>query len=203
MNETSFTQPTPAEHKNENLLSELIKFALITLIIVLPIRIYIAQPFIVSGSSMDPTFANGQYLIIDEISYRFNDPQRGDVIIFRYPNDTTKFFIKRVIGLPGETIDIDGTTVTITNEEHPDGFVLDESHIERPTWSTTHMKLDIDEYFVMGDNRPASSDSRVWGTLDRDLIIGRAFVRLLPVSELGVFPGQHTYNASTLAQSDE
>lgn len=193
MNETSFTPPTPSAHKDESLLSELIKFALITLLIVLPIRIYIAQPFIVSGSSMDPTFANGQYLIIDEISYRFQDPERGDVIVFRYPNDPTKFFIKRIIGLPGETVSINGATVTITNTEHPNGLVLDESYIERPMWSSAYITLGDEEYFVMGDNRPASSDSRVWGPLDRDLITGRAFVRLLPVSTVDLFPGEHIY----------
>src|SRR3989344_5716676 len=87
---------------------DLLKFAALATIIVLPIRAYVAQPFVVSGRSMVPTFQNGQYLIVDEISYRFHSPQRGDVIIFKYPKDPTKYFIKRVIGLPGETVEIKG-----------------------------------------------------------------------------------------------
>lgn len=161
---------------------------------------YIAQPFIVSGSSMEPTFENGQYLIVDELTYRFENPQRGDVIIFRFPQDTKKFFIKRIIGLPGETVLIEGSHITIENEEHPDGFVLNEAYLTKETHSTIRLKLTADEYFVMGDNRPASSDSRIWGPLPRDLIIGRAFLRLLPVPTLSVFPGVHRY---TNADSEE
>lgn len=180
--------------KRNDLLSELIRFALITLFIVLPIRIYIAQPFIVSGSSMDPTFQDGEYLIIDEISYRFEAPERGDVIVFRYPQDTSKFFIKRIIGLPGETVDIKDSTVTINGSSGTSTpFALDESYLVHPTWSTSRIKLGDDQYFVMGDNRPASSDSRIWGPLDKDLIIGRVLTRLLPVNRIGVFPGEHAY----------
>ena len=99
------------ENKNlnshqENFFKEIIKFALLAVIIVLPIRFFIAQPFIVSGASMDPTFADKQYLIVDQISYRFDGPKRGDVIIFRYPLNTKKFFIKRIVGLPSKTIKI-------------------------------------------------------------------------------------------------
>lgn len=177
-------------------LSELFRFALITLFIVLPIRVYIAQPFIVSGSSMDPTFENGEYLIVDELTYRLEDPARGDVIIFRFPQDTSKFFIKRIIGLPGETVDLDGGTVTIINEAHPEGLVLDENYLSHQTFSTMRVTLQDDEYFVMGDNRPASSDSRVWGPLPEELIIGRAFLRLLPVTRASVLPGIHHYEPS-------
>lgn len=179
--------------KKHDLLSELIRFALITLFIVVPVRVYIAQPFIVSGSSMDPTFTDGEYLIIDEISYRFQPPQRGDVVVFRYPQDTTTFFIKRIIGLPGETVDINGSTVTVESADGVSTFPLDESYLSHPTWSTSRTKLGDEEYFVMGDNRPASSDSRMWGPLNEDLIIGRALVRLLPVKRVDLFPGAHTY----------
>src|SRR3990167_587276 len=111
---------------------ELARFALMAIAIVVPIRIFIAQPFIVSGSSMVPTFENGQYLIIDEISYRLENPVRDDVVIFRYPNDPSKFFIKRIIGLPNEVVNIKGNTITITNNEHKDGFVLDQPYIKNP-----------------------------------------------------------------------
>ena len=170
---------------------ELARFALLALAIVIPIRIYIAQPFIVSGSSMVPTFEDGQYLIIDEISYRFNDPKRDDIIVFRYPNDPKKFFIKRIIGLPNETVDIKGNTVTIKNKEHPDGLVLDQSFIENISNNNTHFELQDGEYFVMGDNRSASSDSRYWGAVSKKLLIGKVFLRLLPISKIGILPGSY------------
>lgn len=177
--------------KREGFWSEIIRFSVIALIVVIPIRIFIAQPFIVSGASMDPTFANGQYLIVDQLSYRFEVPERGDVIIFRYPRDTSKFFIKRIIALPGETIKIDGNDITIINPEHPDGFELNEFYVKtmRPD---TVLETDLldGQYFVMGDNRDFSSDSRVWGVLPEDHIVGRAYLRLLPADEIGLLPGK-------------
>lgn len=168
---------------------ELVRFALIAVAIVLPVRMFIAQPFIVSGSSMVPTFENGQYLIVDEITYRFQEPKRGDVIVFRYPNDTKKFFIKRIIGLPGETVDVKKEETIITNKENPDGFTLDQSYVANHSEDNSHIVLKNDEYFVMGDNRSGSSDSRSWGPVQKKLLIGRAFLRLLPVKEIGVLPG--------------
>src|SRR3990167_9889845 len=103
-------------------LLDTIKFIVLALIIVTPIRMFIAQPFIVNGSSMDPTFATGQYLIVDEISYRFNEPKRGDVIVLRYPRDPKKFFINRIVGLPGDTVEIQEGVVTIKDSKNPDGF---------------------------------------------------------------------------------
>lgn len=141
---------------------ELIRFILIALVIIVPIRMWVAQPFIVHGQSMDPTFRNGDYLIVDEISYKFTKPKEGDVIIFRYPNDPSKFFIKRIIGLPNQTLEVEGKTISMENGE----------------------------YFVLGDNRNASSDSRVWGPVDESLIIGKAFLRLWPITTLNIFPGQ-------------
>jgi signal peptidase I len=93
---------------------ELVRFAVVALLVVLPIRAFVAEPFVVSGSSMVPTFENGNYLIIDKMSYKLGSPKRDDVVVFKYPNDHTKFFIKRVIGLPNEIVDIKGSTVTIT-----------------------------------------------------------------------------------------
>jgi signal peptidase I len=170
---------------------ELVRFAFIALIIVIPIRVFIAEPFVVSGSSMFPTFQNGNYLIIDKISYRLHDPQRDDVIVFRYPNDQTKFFIKRIIGLPNETVDIKGSVVTITNKKHAEGFALDEPYVKNAANNTTHFELKSDEYFVMGDNRSGSSDSRYWGAVKRNLLIGRTLLRLLPIDMIGTFPGAY------------
>ena len=172
-----------------------IKFIVLALIIVTPIRMFIAQPFIVSGSSMDPTFATGQYLIVDELSYHLGDPKRGDVIILRYPNDTKKFFIKRVIGLPNETLEIRDGAVTIKNMEHPEGFAMSEPYIKYTKNDTMTKMLGEGEYFVMGDNRAASSDSRYWGVVPRDLVVGRALVRLLPIASAAVLPGN--YNNET------
>jgi len=170
---------------------DLVKFAVIALVIVIPVRTFVAQPFIVSGSSMVPTFQNGQYLIVDELSYRFHPPARGDVIVFKYPKDTTKYFIKRVIGLPGETVHIDGSKITIKNAQHPDGFALDETYVKNKSENMIDATLGNSEYYVMGDNRSASSDSRVWGTLPQNLIVGRAYLRLFPLSEISVLPGEH------------
>ncbi|MFA6300743.1 MAG: signal peptidase I [Candidatus Paceibacterota bacterium] len=170
---------------------ELVRFAAIALIIVIPIRYFIAEPFIVSGSSMVPTFENGDYLIVDKISYELGSPKRDDVVVFRYPNDTTKFFIKRIIGLPNETVDIKGNDVTITNALHPEGFTLSQPFVENKANNDTHYELKSDEYFVMGDNRSASSDSRYWGPVKKNLLTGRAFLQLLPINKIGILPGKY------------
>lgn len=183
------TSETP---KKKNSIVELIKFAVIAALIVIPIRTYIAQPFIVSGNSMIPTFHDQEYLIVDEISYHLRDPYRGEVIVFKYPKDTSKYFIKRVIGLPGETIKLKGNEITIVNNEHKDGFVLDQSYIQNKSSDSFEISLKENQYYVMGDNRIASSDSRAWGPLERHFIVGRAFVRVLPFSKIGYLPGNHT-----------
>jgi signal peptidase I len=170
---------------------ELVRFALIALIIVIPIRLFVAEPFIVSGTSMVPTFQNGDYLIVDKISYELGSPKRDDVVVFRYPNDTTKYFIKRVIGLPGETVDIKGSVVTITNATHPNGFTLSEPFVENLSNNNLHFVLTNNQYFVMGDNRIASSDSRYWGPVSKNLFVGEVFSRLLPINNIDIWPGSY------------
>lgn len=170
-------------------LKEIATFLVLAVIIVLPVRLFVAQPFVVEGESMHPTFETADYLIVDQLTYHFNEPKRGDVIVFRYPNDPNIFYIKRIIGLPGETVSIARGKVTITKA---DGTVieLDESYIiEEDATYSGDTSVGPDQYFVMGDNRPKSSDSRVWGVLPEDEIMGRAFVRLLPPSALDMFPG--------------
>lgn len=177
------------QEKSENFFIELLKFALIAAVIVLPLRLFIAKPFIVSGASMEPTFDTGQYLIVDELSYRFIEPERGDVVIFRYPRDPSQYFIKRVIGLPGETVRIERGEVSVTDAAGEE-LALDESYItHRGNGADMNVTLGDGEYFVMGDNRPESSDSRIWGVLPRENIVGRAFARLLPLQQIGIFPG--------------
>lgn len=177
------------QESSENFFTELLKFVAIAALIVIPVRLFIAQPFIVSGASMEPTFYNGQYLIVDELSYRFNEPARGDVVIFRYPRNDKEFFIKRIIGLPHETVTITDGVVSV---ERPDGssVTLDETYVvNHGNGGDASHTLGADEFFVMGDNRPESSDSRVWGVLPRGNIIGKAFARLLPIDQVGLFPG--------------
>ena len=170
-------------------LREIAIFLVLAIIIVLPVRLFVAQPFVVQGESMHPTFEDRDYLIVDELSYRFQDPERVDVVVFRYPGDPKIFYIKRIIGLPGETISITGGEVKITRDGG-ESLTLDESYVvqEDATYTqSTH--IGPDQYFVMGDNRPKSSDSRVWGLLPEKNIMGRAFLRLLPADEFNLFPG--------------
>ncbi len=174
----------------ESSLMEIFRFALIAILIVVPIRLFIAQPFIVSGASMEDTFHSGEYLIVDQVTYKFEKPNRGDVIVFRYPRDPSKFFIKRVIGLPGDTVTIEDGMVTITNEANPTGMVLSEDYAETmPPAAKLVETTGAREYFVMGDNRDESSDSRAWGVLQEERIIGRAWLRLFPPQEVDYLPG--------------
>ncbi len=186
---------TPPQVPQENLEKktsfwrELVKLALIAVVIVVPFRLFIAQPFVVDGASMDPTFKNGQYLIVDELSYHFSHPARGSVLIFKYPLDTSKYFIKRVIGLPGETVKINDGVVMIVNSAHPEGFTLNEPYVAFPKSDSGMYTLTSDQYFVMGDNRAGSADSRLWGPVPSKDIVGRPILRFVPPS---VWPG--TYN---------
>lgn len=164
---------------------DLIKILVVALIIIIPFRMFIAEPFVVSGSSMLPNFHDRDYLIIDRLSYHTASPQRGDVIVLKYPKDTSQFFIKRIIGLPGETVSFNQGHVIVTNDQHPDGWVLDEPYLPIQTetfGSPAPVHLGSGEYFVLGDNRTASSDSRVWGILPADDIVGRVWLRVFPAS---------------------
>jgi signal peptidase I len=142
---------------------------------------------------MDPTLATGDYLLIDEVTYKLHEPQRGDVVVFRAPPEPDKFFIKRIIGLPGETVSIEGSKVTITNAQHPKGFVLSEPFITHASVNSMTVNVPANQYFVMGDNRNGSFDSRSWGTLPKKNLRGRALFRLLPLKEINYLPGKINY----------
>jgi signal peptidase I len=174
---------------------EFLRFAIIVITAVILFRAFIAQPFVVAGNSMVPTFQNANYLIIDELTYHFSQPARGDVIVFHPPTDMSTYYIKRVIGIPGDTIKIDDGIVTIINKNHPNGIALTEPYINQDT-TVVHSETVVPDgmYFVMGDNRGVSFDSRRWGLLPRKNITGRAFLRIFPLKELSVFPGAHTYS---------
>jgi signal peptidase I len=168
---------------------EIIKIVVICLAIIIPIRFYLIQPFFVKGESMEPNFSDKEYLIIDQISYRFTDIERGDVVVFRYPIDPSQFYIKRIVGLPGETVEIKNGEITVFNQGDTEGTLLDEKYIP-PTIETpgeVNYKLGEEEYFVLGDNRNASSDSRAWGALPASNIVGKAWVRVFPVSKAQAF----------------
>ena len=169
----------------KNILSflwEISKIIIIALIIVIHIRYFLFQPFIVRGASMEPSFHSGDYLIIDEISYRFRNPQRGEVIVFKYPQAPSQRYIKRVIGLPGETIEIEEGQMFISKGEG-ETQILDESfYLSEPVFTSGNITITLEEneYFVLGDNRSFSSDSRRWGALSENYIIGRALFRAWP-----------------------
>ncbi|MBI5645015.1 signal peptidase I [Candidatus Kaiserbacteria bacterium] len=175
----------------------LIAYTIIALGLALIIRFYIAAPYIVSGASMEPTFDNFHYLIIDKVIYKIDDPKRGDVIVFKLPQNTSRALIKRVIGLPGETVVLSGNVVRIINPEHPEGFTIDESYLSSGNLGgATNMKVTLgpDQFFVLGDNRKVSADSRLWGTLPREDINGRVFLRLYPFNKIDVLPGEARYS---------
>lgn len=170
---------------------ETFRFLCIALLIVVPIRFFIAQPFIVSGASMDPTFQDKQYLIVDELSYRLGDPVRGDVVIFRYPLNQKQYFIKRVIGLPGETVVDENGQISIKDKEGNTVTTLTEPYVTYKKDDSVTRTLGNSEYFMMGDNRAGSFDSRAWGPVDRKLIIGKAFLRLFPFTAISMLPGEY------------
>lgn len=164
---------------------ELVQIAVLALAIILPVRYFLIQPFIVKGASMEENFFDNEYLIIDEISYRFRAIERGEVVVVRPPNNESQFYIKRVIALPGERILIKNGTVTIYNVDSPNGFTLDETYLSEPTTGRYDVTLGLDEYYILGDNRDASLDSRVFGPLKRDHIVGRVWIRGLPLDRAG------------------
>lgn len=170
-------------------LFELIQVAAVSLAIIIPVRYFLIQPFYVKGASMEPNFFDHEYLIIDEFSYRFRQPVRGDIVVFRYPNDPKQFFIKRVIGLPGETVEIAGGRVKIFNNQSPNGFVLEENeYLDQDFTATTRtVTLKSDEFFVMGDNRISSLDSRYFGPVKTSAVVGRVWLRGWPLDRWKVF----------------
>lgn len=184
--------------KKKTFTREVIELLIISIVIVVPFRMFVAQPFIVEGSSMYPTFERGNYLVVDEISWRFSDPKRGDVVVFKYPGDPKKNFIKRIIGMPGEIVSIDKGNVIITSNEYPKGLEIEESYVKYPKEENMKFTLGQDEYFVMGDNRAQSADSRIWGAVPAKNIIGRPILRLYPPS---IMPGELSYFSNIKAEN--
>ena len=173
------------------LLFELVQVVAISLAIIIPVRYFLIQPFYVKGASMEPNFYDHEYLIIDELGYRLGHPERGDIVVFRYPNDPKQYFIKRVIGLPGETIEIAGGIIKLYNDKTPNGAVINEPYLDQTYTATTRtVTLKSDEFFVLGDNRVASLDSRYFGPVKRSFIVGKAWLRGWPLDRWKVFKPQ-------------
>lgn len=178
---------------------ELLHVVIISLAIIIPVRYFLIQPFYVKGASMEPNFYDHEYLIIDEISYRFEQPKRGDIVVFRYPNDPRQYFIKRIVALPGERVKVSGGQVTVYNDEHPEGMVLDESAYLGTiyTHGDKEERLDADEYFLLGDNRAASLDSRIFGAVPRSFIVGKVWFRGWPPEKVKLFTAESEVEKSS------
>lgn len=185
--------PQNQENKEEEKMTrgqkiwEVIKVFALPIVIVLSVRLYVAQPFIVKGASMEPNFEDKEYLIIDEATPLLKELPRGTVVVFRYPLEPTEFFIKRIVGLPGEHITIKGGEITLRANDSQE-ILLKEAYLARGTVTIGDIDMDIpsDNYFVLGDNRNFSSDSRRWGLVPKKLLTGRAFVRLWPPEKIGI-----------------
>jgi len=175
---------------------EVFKVVVISLVIIVPVRYFLIKPFYVKGASMEPSFYDHEYLIIDEISYRFGEPERGDTVVFRYPFDLSQYFIKRIIGLPTEKIKIAEGKITIFNQANPQGVELQENYLlpAMKTLGDVEVELGQDEYYVLGDNRIASLDSRAFGPVPRKDIIGRTLVRGWPLDRFGLVLNDLNYN---------
>jgi len=160
------------------------------LAIIIPIRYYLIQPFYVKGASMEPTFHDYEYLIINEISYRFSPPQRGDIVVLKDPRNASQFLIKRLIGLPNETVIISNGKIEIKSNQYPNGVELDESsYLDSTIYTQGHENIDLssNEFYVLGDNRNSSLDSRIIGPIKKSNIVGKAWIRAWPFKKFKYF----------------
>ncbi len=175
---------------------DIIETIVVAAAIFVVVYLFLLQPHQVKGASMEPNFHDGEYILTDKISYRFGEPKRGDVVVFKAPTNPDVDFIKRIIALPGEKLKINNNRVVIFNDEHPKGFTLSESfEVMKPTAGGSHIKegkvieVPAGNYFVFGDNRTHSFDSREWGPLPKKSIVGKAWLRYWPLSKLSIIRG--------------
>lgn len=169
---------------------ELVKIVALAFFTIVLVRYYLFKPFYVKGASMEPNFYDHEYLIIDELTYRLREPERGEVIVFRYPGNPKEYFLKRIIGLPGERVKVAEGKITVYNQAHPEGSEVSEAYLpgDLRTSGEQIIQLRINQFFVLGDNRPNSFDSRRFGPIDRGAIVGRAWFRGWPFSRAQLFP---------------
>mgnify|MGYP001601673627 CR=1 FL=1 len=166
---------------------ELVKISIIAGLTISFVRYFLFKPFYVEGASMEPNFQEHEYLIIDELSYRFHQPRRGDTVVFRYPLNPAMHYLKRVIALPGDRIKIEDGVITLFNKANTEGKIFDQSFIKGvETKGSIDLTLKEDEFFMMGDNRDNSYDSRRFGPVKKDLIVGRVLLRGWPFQRFGL-----------------
>jgi len=170
-------------------LLEIVKVAVLAAVTIGLVRYFLFKPFYVKGASMEPNFYEREYLIIDELTYRFREPERGEVIVFKYPENPKEYFLKRIIGLPGETVKVSEGHITVYNKEHPEGVLVDEVYLSENllTVGEKTVSLGTNQFYVLGDNRPNSYDSRRFGPIGQDAIVGRAWLRGWPISRVQTF----------------
>ena len=196
----------PAPRRRLGCALEIVETLVLTLVIYLVIHNFVAQPFEVQQESMMPTVDPGEYVLIDKLSPRFNDYERGDIVVFQPPEGFGQGgvpFIKRVIGMPGDVVSLENGRVFVQQpggspvrlEEPYVVHVIDGSTaptLPKDAEGTSSWTVPTGSYFVMGDNRPDSQDSRFFGVVDRELIVGRAWLRYFPLDRVG-FVGHPTY----------
>ncbi len=180
--------------------SSLLIWIISIIILVKLVQAFLVQPFIVDGASMLNTYHNQEFLLVDKLSYHIKRPERGDIMIFKlYENNNNpyegKHLIKRVIGLPGERVTVKHGVTTIYNKENPNGFILEEPFVTyKEVSKEVDITLDEHHYFVMGDNRAQSYDSRDWGALDEVNIKGQVLFRVYPFKKIGYEPGKYSFS---------
>jgi len=169
---------------------EIVKVAVLAGITIAFVRYFLFKPFYVKGASMEPNFYEHEYLLIDELSYRFREPVRGEVIVFRYPDNPKEHFLKRIIGLPGERIKIVEGEVIIYNQDYPEGYSIEEKYLPddlATLGGRPKIELGLDEYYVLGDNRNNSYDSRRFGPITKEYFVGRTWFRGWPFDRVQTF----------------
>lgn len=170
--------------KEGNFFVEVAKVVIISLAIIIPVRYFLIQPFYVKGASMEPNFYNYEYLIIDELSYRLHEPERGDVVVLRNPESGGRYFIKRIIGVPGDHIEVKDRVVWVNGQQLDETAYLDAS---TETWGAVDVTLEEEMYFVLGDNRNESLDSRVFGPVHQEEFVGKTWIRAWPLTRINRF----------------
>ncbi|MEK7526768.1 MAG: signal peptidase I [Patescibacteria group bacterium] len=170
---------------------DILQVVVFAVAIFLFVYLLVLQPHKIKGQSMDPTFKDSEFLLTDKITYRFGEPKRGDVVVFKAPPDDKDEYIKRIIGLPGDTVKVQGGKVYVNNTLLDEKAYLDTSVVTQPgifAAEGREIKVSQGEYFLMGDNRPHSFDSRNFGPISQEKFTGRAWVSYWPPQKAGVVP---------------
>lgn len=175
-----------ARSRTKSIVRELVETIVFTLLLYVLIRTFLFENYRVLGHSMDPTLENDQFLVVNKLGYRLGEPERGDIIVFRDPRTDERKLIKRIIGLPGEVLEIQEGQVLINDQRLDESYIAAKGHYSQPPGL-----IPEDEYFVLGDNRNNSSDSHNWGTLPRAKIIGKAWISYWPPRLWGLIPHEN------------